>query len=74
MNANVINLRKTGFRYLSQDINESNSWFYVVDTINKDTKGPLSESEFEEMLDVLKVNNLSQWIHTKAKPEGAKLP
>ena len=59
---------------LLENINESSPQFYIIDTISEDVKGPLLENEFEEMLNVLKVDNFSTWIKTKPKPDGAKIP
>lgn len=59
---------------LSEDIDKSNPQFYIIDTINEDVNGPLLEKEFEDVLKFLKVDNLSTWIPTKPKPDGAKIP
>ena len=59
---------------LLEDIDESNSRFYILDTINEDVYGPLLEQEFKEMINILKADNLSAWIPTKPKPDGAKIP
>ena len=57
-----------------EEIDESNPKFYVIDLLNETVDGPLEKNEYEKKLNVLYVDNLSMWIPTKPKPEGAKIP
>jgi hypothetical protein len=59
---------------LSEDIDESNPQYYIVDTMNDKVVGPLLEEKFEEELDELKDIILSPWISTIPKPDEAKIP
>ena len=56
-----------------EDIDESNPHFYIIDTLNEDVNGPLLENEFEDMSSIL-IDDLSTWLATKPRPDGATIP
>lgn len=57
---------------LSESIDESNPQFYIINTVNDEIFGPLSKGEYLEKTSDMNFDNLSSWISTKPRPEGAQ--
>ncbi len=56
---------------LSQPIDKSNPYFYIIDTLNDETYGPFTELEYSEYIGEKSIADLTSWIKTAPRPEGA---
>ena len=57
-----------------ETVTQSCSQYYIIDTLSDEVIGPLSEEEYFENVRDMGINQLSSWIATKPRPEGAVFP
>lgn len=54
------------------DLYDAKISYYLVDTSTDTIYGPYTLDEYEKRIEELGIKNLSEWIKTYPKPEGAK--
>ena len=57
-----------------EEIESSNTVFYIINTLNDEVNGPFSEIEFKMNQEALQTERFSTWIKTTPKPKGAIIP
>ena len=71
-NENYVVLKQVDSSFdLTQPLDISNPKYYIINTIEQITEGPFSEDQYCDNIQQIDNKNLSVWIKTYPRPQGA---